>query len=173
MGVLAEYVKDKADSLLDESSKVEAATREWQDAIGALYAQLRGWIEQADGGTGLLRAKPRAGDILHETRLGVYSLDQIVISLGGRASVVAPRARYVVATIKPPGQEPRAADGIVEIRSGAGAAEYYLFRAAGSTPAGDRWYIQSDARWHGDPLNNDVEELTSDRFEQAVLSILR
>jgi hypothetical protein len=84
--------------------------------------------------------------------------------------MVAPRARHVVATIKPPGKEPRRADGMAEIRDGS-SAEYYLFRL--KEPDGDRWYIQSVTRWNADPEYGHVEELDRDRFEAAILHILK
>ena len=59
---------------------------------------------------------------------------------------------------------------MVEIRDGS-SAEYYLFRL--KEEGGDRWYVQSVARWNADPEYGHVEELDRDRFESAILRILK
>ena len=61
MGVLAEYVKQKAAQLRDEQQRVNEAGREWKEAVGRLYARLQGWVAAADGGEGLLRAHGCSG----------------------------------------------------------------------------------------------------------------
>lgn len=172
MGVLAEYLKTEAEQLRKELQKREEAVQEWSTAVYLLYDQLERWVREADEGTSLLSIGRWPRPTFQEPRLGVYELDCLQIALGAssRRAEVRPRARHVVAMIRPPGQDARRADGTVEVRNG-GLAEYYLFRL--KEPAGDRWYIQSDARWHSDPLNNDVEELTAERFEAALLRVIQ
>ena len=171
MGVLTEYVRNEAEKLKKEVHRQEEAVKEWKEATDRLHEQLGAWVAAADGGNHLLRVTTNGGPFLQEPRLGLYELDNLVISLGSRRAVIAPRARYVATVIKPPGKEPRRADGTVEVRGTGGVALYYLFRL--KEPDGDHWYIQSDTRWHADPLNNDVEELNADRFEFAILSVLQ
>lgn len=171
MGVLAEYVKKEAEHLQARLDRQKEAAGEWFDAIERLYRTLSEWVTVADSDSGLLRAERKPGDIIQEPRLGVYTLDKLVVSLGGRKCAIVPRARYVVAAIKPPNREARQADGTVTLKSEGGTVEYYLFRLKDVDQ--DRWFIQSDTRWHADPLNNDVEELNSDRFEAALLRVLQ
>jgi hypothetical protein len=170
MGPLAEYVQKEAEQLRKEAHRQEEAVKEWEEAVSRLYERLAAWVTAADGGNHLLRVTKAGGPIIQEPRLGLYEFDNLVISLGSRRIIVAPRARYVVATIKPPGKDSRRADGTVEIRGGS-VIDYHLFRLKEAD--GDHWYIQSDARWHADPRNNDVEELNSDRFEAAILRVLQ
>lgn len=112
-----------------------------------------------------------------ETLLGIYNISGLQITIGGRFSGrsadVVPRARYVTAVIKPPGEEPRRADGMVEINSGGGLEYYYLFRLAGHNSEADRWFIRSVAQWNSDPDYNRVDPLDQDRFEAAILQVLQ
>src|SRR5262249_40849727 len=101
-------------------------------------------------------------------------LTSLLITLGGKHSArmaeIVPRARYTSAIIKPPGKEPRRADDMVEIKDGS-SAEYYLFRLKDADS--DHWYIQSVTQWNADPEYGKVEELDRDRFESAILRILK
>lgn len=170
MGVLTEYVRKEAEQLKKEVHRQEEAATEWKNAIDRLYEQLAAWVLAADGGNQLLRVTIVGGPLIQEPRLGLYELDNLLVSLGSRRITVAPRARYVVATIKPPGKEPHQADGMAEIKEGS-MADFYLFRL--KEAGGDHWYIQSVARWNADPEYGNVEELTRDRFEAAILHILK
>jgi hypothetical protein len=176
MGVLAEFVRKEAEHLRGESHRREAVLKEWLLAVAQLTDQLRQWVTDADGGIGLLQAEGGQQYTRQEAMLGVYTITSLSITLGGRFSgrwaEVLPRSRYVAAVIKPPGEEPRRADGMVEIRDGS-TAEYYLFRLGGSDPEHDRWFIRSVAEWNADPDYGHVDELTQDRFEAAILRILK
>jgi hypothetical protein len=170
MGVLTEYVRKEAEQLKKEIHRREEASKEWTASINQLYGLLESWVRDADGGRGLLGARRMPRATLQEPRLGVYELDCLQIGIGSRFAEIRPRGRYVVATIKPHGKGPRPVDGMVEIRDG-GMADYYLFRL--NDPDGDHWYIQSVARWNADPEYGNVEELDRDRFEAAILRILK
>jgi len=176
MGVLAEYVKSEADHLRGESGRKEAARNDWLAALARLMERLRQWVAEADGGHGLLEATLGQQLTRHETLLGVYTVAVLSITLGGRltgrTATVVPRARYVAALIEPSGGKARRADGFVEIKSD-NTAEYYLFRVAGENPEQDEWYIQSAAKWDFDPKSSSVDELDRDRFEAAILRVLR
>jgi hypothetical protein len=174
MGVLTEYVQKEAAQLKGELSRREEARKEWLQAFAQLTDQLKDWVTAADGGLGLLEATGGQAYLRQESALGGYMLTSLSITLGGRDSArraeIVPRARYTSAIIKPPGKEPRRADGMVEIKDGS-AAEYYLFRL--KEDDGDHWYIQSVTRWNADPEYGNVEELDRDRFEAAILRILK
>ncbi len=174
MGVLAEFVRKEAEQLRGEVNRRAGNLKEWERAVAELNDQLRKWVAEADGGHQLLEAQPLEQFPRHESLLGEYRVPGLSITLGGkltgRAADIVPRARYVMATIKPPGESPRRADGMVEIKSGSNP-EYYLFRLA--DPSGDRWFIRGVTQWNADPEYGTVEPLTSDRFEAALLSVLR
>lgn len=174
MGVLTEFVQKEAEHLRSESNRREDAQREWTLAFAKLTDTLKQWVKEADGGLGLLEATGGSAYVRQEGQLGRYSLTSLIITLGGqqsgRMAEVAPRARYVAASIKPAGADSRRADGMVEIKDGS-VPEYYLFRL--KDEGGDRWFIQNVAKWNADPEYGNVEELTRDRFESAILRILK
>lgn len=170
MGVLAEYVRNEAEQLRKEVSRRDAAVQEWKAAIDKLYRQLEQWVAEADDKHELLYTQPIRLNPIHEPRLGSYDVQGLQIGIGTRKAEVAPRARHVVATVQPPGQEPRRADGMVELTD-RGGADYYLFRLI--EDGQDAWYIRSVALWNADPRNAAVERLDRDRFEAAVLNILK
>lgn len=174
MGVLAEYVRREAEHLKQAEQQREAALNEWLAAVKELYERLRGWLDDADAGLGLLKHGSAPAEPTHEPRLGRYNAPRYFVSLGGlttdRTVFISPRARFVIATIKPPGGAPRRADGTLELKCGS-AAEWYLFRLRDTD--GDRWFIQSVARWNADPDDRAVDQLDRDRFESVILSLLK
>lgn len=56
MGALAEYVRKEAELIRTELSRREDAKKEWETALGLLTDRLRQWVNEADGGLGLLEA---------------------------------------------------------------------------------------------------------------------
>ena len=170
MGVLSEYVRKEAEQLRKEIYKREESVREWTSSIYKLYDQIEQWVKDADGGAGLLEVVRAPRATFQEPRLGVYELECLQIAVASsRRAEIRPRARHVIATIKPPGKEPQRADGMIELRDG-NMADYYLFRLR--EVDGDHWYIQSVARWNADPSDSSVEELDRDGFEAAILRIV-
>jgi hypothetical protein len=169
MGVLTEYLKTEAEQLQAEARKQEEAKAEWVSSIRRLHETLRQWAQEADGGRGLLRVTSDVVEI-SDPRLGVYSADVLCVSLRNRAVRIGPLSRYALATIKPPGRELCPVDGMAVVKDGS-APEYYLFRIKGDE--GDHWYIQNVTRWNSDPEYGNVEELDRDRFEAAILRILK
>jgi hypothetical protein len=174
MGVLTEFVKKEAEQLKAEAHRREQMHIEWIAALERLYDLLEVWLREADGGLGVLKISRAIQQQIREPGLGRYYFQPLVVSLGGpfidRTVMIVPRARNVAAKIKPPGQELRQADGMVEIKEGS-VADYYLFRLVDGDA--DRWFIQSVAKWNADPDYGNVEELTRDRFEAAILRILK
>jgi hypothetical protein len=179
MGVLREYLRNEADHIRAEVAKRNEWSQEWRVALDRLYDRLEGWLKDADSDLGLLTIKrrDRLADV-NEPRLGTYPANGMWVILGGgesggtRSAKVAPKARFVAATIKPPGEEPRRAEGMVEITSGS-TPEYYLFRLAGPTVDEDRWFIRNVDQWNADPEYGKVEPLDRERFEAAMLRVLQ
>jgi hypothetical protein len=176
MGKLAEYVRTEAEHLRGELSRREGERDRWRAAIDRLNRQIVDWVAAADGGNRLLEANPTVELTRQESIIGVYTVRGVTITLGGRFSGrsadVVPRARYVAARVQPPGEAPRRADGLVEIKSGS-SPEYYLFRVAGDGPDSDRWFIRDANVWDSSPGDYAVEPLDQDRFEEALLRVLR
>lgn len=180
MGPLAEYLQTEAGRLRAERQKRKEAIEEWNSSLERLYAKLCEWIAAADGGQGLIAA--RAGDtaIVQEPRLGLYAAKRLIVLMGAFAeggagfgvAEIMPRARYVAATLKPVGREPRAPDGMVILSEGHNSpiANHYLFRW--KHPDGDEWFICSDAEWNSRDFGN-VHPLTAEAFEAALLSAVR
>jgi hypothetical protein len=169
MGPLAEYLKTEAEHLRAEEGKREEAKAEWLGSLERLYKQLEQWTLEADGGLRLLRVGRPIGEY-EEPRLGIYDTPILTLRLGSRGVKVTPRARYVIASIRPPGQEPRRADGMVEIK-GESSAEYYLFRK--KMEGGDEWFIRNVDQWNSDSVSGTVEPLDRNQFEAALLRILQ
>lgn len=177
MGVLTEYLKSEADQIRAEATRRKELLEGWLTAIDRLYDRLEEWLAEADSGLGLLGVnRNTTRQLIGEPRLGNYDVYIMWVSLGGplgnRDATIVPKARYVVASIKPHGEEPRRADGMVEIRSGS-TPEYYLFRLAGPTVDEDRWFIRNVDQWNADPEYGKVEPLDRERFEAAILRVLQ
>lgn len=177
MGVLAEYLRTEAERLRSERKARNEAIVEWEGSVRRLLATLTGWIEKADGGLGLVGADIEEGHLVKEPRLGEYACPRMEILTGDvqrkeffvKVAEVAPKARFVLAEIHPPGREPRTADGVVEIREW-GRPSHYLFRW--KNPDGDEWFIRNDAVWDNSRYEN-VAPLTAEAFESAVLSAVK
>lgn len=179
MGVLAEYLKTEGEHLRTERQKRKEAIEEWKGCLDRLYAQLIEWLAAADGGQGLIGAHAEYQYSVQEPRLGMYWTKKLTVLMGAFAegvgvsvAEVVPRARYVTATLKPTGRDPRAADGMAELLEGQDGriANHYLFRW--KQPEGDEWFICSDAEWSSRDFGN-VHPLTAESFEAAVLSTVR
>jgi hypothetical protein len=168
MGQLADYLKTEAEHLRAAEGEREGAKAEWLTALEQLYKQLEQWILEADGGLRLLRVDRPIGEY-EEPRLGVYDTSILTLRLGSRRVEITPRARFAIATIRPPGKQPQRADGMVEIK-GTTIGEYYLFRL--KEESGDSWFIQGVGEWNRQSTSGAVEPLNRDRFEEAILSIL-
>jgi hypothetical protein len=172
MGSLAEFVKKEAAHLKGEIERQEASLKEWKAAIDDLYATLTRWIEEADGGLRLLRTDAFAYVTCREPGLGTYEVKRLTISvgqLGSREAEIVPRARFVASQVKVNGKL-RRADGIMEIREQT-TPMYYLFRV--KDDGRDAWFIRSVVEWNADEDYGNAFSLDRDRFEAAVLSILK
>lgn len=173
MGRLAEYVKKEAAHLKGEIEKRRTSLQEWRESLSRLYATLTGWIEEADGGMGLLQVEQGTRGDVREPALGIYDIPVLHIWIGppggSRRADVVPLARFVMSQVKRNGAL-RRADGMVEIREH-GTPWYYLFRI--ETDGGDEWFIRSVGEWNADEDYGNAFPLDRDRFEAAALSILK
>ena len=179
MGVLAEYLRTEGEHLRAERQKRKEGVEEWKGSLERLYAMLIGWIEAADDGQGLVGAHAQYDHMVQEPRLGAYWTKKLTVLMGAfesgvavRVAEVVPRARFVAATLRPKGRDPRPADGMVEIREGNEGknATYYLLRWM--APGGDEWFICHYAVW-GSREEGNVEPLTAESFETALLSAVQ
>ena len=175
MGVLTEYVRKEVEQIRAEMAQRKELLDEWLTAVSKLYDTLEAWIQDADGGLGILGInRHTTTELISEPRLGHYNVNLMWVSLGGvignREAIIVPKARFVSAVIQPPGRTPRRADGIVQIKQ-LSIPEYYLFRW--KTDAGDEWFIKNVNTWNANPGDNTVEPLDRDRFEAAMLRVLQ
>lgn len=173
MGVLAEYLKTEAGHIRTERQFRKDAVQEWNESLKRLYSTLTGWVQVADGGLGLIGGRVEQYRT-EEPKLGPYLCHKLVVLWGDELSGggipvadVIPRARFVAATLKPVGREPRAADGMVEIRASR-ITTHYLFRWANP----DEWFICTHAEWQSREFGA-VHPLTAEAFEAAVLGAVQ
>jgi hypothetical protein len=180
MGVLTEYVRKEADQIRAEMARRKELLNEWLAAISKLYGQLETWIQEADGGLGILWTDHQTRVLtISEPRLGFYDANLMRVTFGGdfgsREATIVPKARYTSFVIQPPSYQPRRADGLVEIHHGSSNRssfpEYYLFRL--KYEGGDEWFIRSATAWNANPNDITVEPLDRDRFEAAMLQVLQ
>jgi hypothetical protein len=164
MGKLRDLLTTEAEKFRKEKEKRQQTLNEWMGLLGGLFNQIDVWLKASDP-DGLLDVTAETATI-NDPALGEYKAPIRRIALGDKSVEIVPRARYVVASIRPPGAEkPVRAQGLVEIRA-AGWASYYLFQLPGGN-----WYIQT-ASHNVRGFDNPVQPLDPDRFEAALASLL-
>lgn len=160
MGVLAEYLKAEAEQLKTEKVKRRAEVSEWVEALNNLFEQMQKWLVECDPDKLIEHTIEHAPG--RDLTLGEHKVPVFKLTLGNRSWRFEPVARYMAATVRPPGQDkPVKVRGGVEF-VGLGGRTCYLFLL----PDG-KWYIQSEnenLRVSG----NDVVPLNADRFEAVV-----
>jgi hypothetical protein len=164
VGKLRELLTAEAEKFRSEKAKRQQALGEWRELLDALFARMSEWLKASDP-DGLLEVTKETVTI-NDPALGEYEAPTLQITLGKTTVEIAPRARYVIASIQPPGEQPVRAHGLVEIRS-RGWASHNLYQLPGG-----RWYIFDCAR---DLITGaqPVEPLDADRFEAALASLLQ
>ena len=164
MGVLTEYLKTEAEYLKAEKAKRRAELKDWVDSLNALFTQFQEWLAVCDPENLIDRTIESASG--QDLSLGEHQVPVLKLSLGDRSIRFLPRARFVAALVRSPGQDkPVRAHGMVELR-GLGGPAYYLFRLSDG-----KWYIQSQAE-NLRATGNDVTPIDRDRFEAAVREAL-
>lgn len=164
MGKLRELLTAEAERFRTEKSKRQQTLNEWLGLLNDLFGQIDGWLKASDPG-GLLDVTADTM-VINDPALGEYKAPIRRIALGDKAVEIIPRARYVVASIRPPGEPPVRAHGLVEIRS-RGWPSYNLYQLPGG-----HWYIY-DLSKNLRESGNDVEPLDAERLEAALASLLR
>ena len=165
MGPLAEYLKNEAETIRKEKGRRQAALKEWMDLLDGLFRQIDNWLAACDP-DGLL---DRTTDsiAISDPAIGEYEAPLRRIEVANKLIEIVPKARYVAASIRPPGSDkPIRAHGLVELRE-SGITCYYLFQLPGG-----KWYIQNEAR-NLRESDNAVDLLDAERFEAALTSLVR
>ncbi|AMV23067.1 hypothetical protein VT84_01555 [Gemmata sp. SH-PL17] len=164
MGKLRDLLQTEADRYRNEKTKRQQALNEWLELLNSLFAQIDSWLKASDPDNLLEILSDEL--VANDPALGEYKAPMRRITLGKTSVEIVPRARYVIATIQPPNEQPVRAHGLVEIRS-RGFATHNLYQLPGGL-----WYIFD----RSSPLStgiNAVEPLNADRFEAALASLLR
>lgn len=166
MGKLRELLtSSEAEKFRSEKEKRHQAINEWSHLLDDLFTRLDSWLKASDP-DGLLEVTADTLTI-NDPALGAYKAPMRRITLGKKSVEIVPRARYVIASIQPLGEQPVRAHGLVEIRS-LGWATHNLYQLPNR-----RWYIYDLSRNLSDAVAIPVEPLDVDRFEAALASLLR
>jgi hypothetical protein len=165
MGKLRDLLKAEGERYRTERADRERALGEWTALLAGLFAQLDAWLKASDP-DGLLEVASETATI-DDPAFGEYRAPMRRITLGKTSVEVVPRARYVIASIRPTGEQPVRAHGLVEIRT-RGWASHNLYQLPGG-----RWYIFDRSRPLSGVDANPVEPLDAERFEAAIASQLR
>ena len=160
MGVLAVYLRTEAEQLKAEKVKRRAVVREWVDSLNDLYRQVQEWLTSCDPENLIDRTIEQTPG--RELAFGDYQVPVLKMTLVDRSVRFEPVARFMAATVRPPGQDaPTRVQGGVQLR-GLGGRTCYLFHLSDG-----KWYIQKEfenLRTSG----NDIVLLDADRFEAVV-----
>jgi hypothetical protein len=159
---LRDFLKQKATLYAAESEKNRAVIMEWRAAVDSLFTRLEGWLVAADP-EGIIR---HARDPIEVTEpgLGRYMVSRLTLQAFGKWVGLIPKARRTVKRAAPqqhgaPGQATGRVDITDEIR------RYVLYRFPEGSE--DQWFIDDTA------ANSELQPLTADRFEAALLSYFR
>jgi hypothetical protein len=165
MGKLKDLLKTEGERYKNEKAKRQQALAEWIDLLDGLFKQIDVWLKASDPDE-LLEIAP-GKLVINDPALGEYEAPMRRITLGKTSVEITPRARYVIASIQPTGEQPVRAHGLVEVRS-RGWASHNLYQLPGG-----RWFIYQLSRPISGIEANPVEPLDADRFEAAIASQLR
>ena len=159
MGVLAEYLKSGAEQLKAEKVKRRSVVREWVNSLNGLYQQIQEWLKVCDPENLIECSIEQVSG--RELAFGPHQVPVLKLTLVDRSIQFEPVARYMAATVRPPGQEtPVRVQGGVQLR-GLGGRECYLFLLNDG-----KWYIQKE--FENLRKGNDVVPLDADQFEAVV-----
>jgi hypothetical protein len=156
---LKDSLKQKATLYAAESEKNRAVIVEWRQAVDRLFTQLEAWLVNADP-EGIIRHSRDPIEVT-EPGLGQYTVSRLSLRAFGKWVGLIPKARKTVKRAAPqqkgaPEQSTGRVDITDEIR------RYVLYRFPEGSE--DRWFIDDTA------ANSELQPLTAERFEAALLS---
>jgi hypothetical protein len=156
---LREVLKQKAALYATESERNKLIIEEWQVAVGRLFTQLEAWLAAADP-EGIIRHE-RAAIEVTEPGLGRYPIQRLNLRAFDNWVGVIPKARRTGKRAAPPQPgAPDQATGRVDITDE--IRRYVLYRFSQGTD--EKWFIDDTA------ANSELQPLTAERFESALLS---
>ncbi len=155
---LRDFLQEKAAQYAAESEKNREVIEEWQAAVERLLTQLEGWLGAADP-NGIIRHE-RSQIEVAEPGLGRYPISCLNIRAFGKWVGLIPKARKTVKRAAPQQRgAPEQATGRVDITDE--IRRYVLYRFPQG--ADEQWFMDDTA------ANSDLQPLTADRFESALL----
>lgn len=170
MSALTRFLQEEVERLQAVWPERQAKMKDWQEAVKQLMTQLAGWIRDADPKQ-LIRVNDHESQWLREAGLGYYAVPRLLLEWDTQRVWVVPKARNVVAFLRPEPDAPeRQADGLVIITDAPPSGDrlpapvYNLYRLA--EPTGDRWFIRH-------PLEDAAQLLDRDRFEAVMVGLFR
>ena len=156
---LKDFLKQKATVYAAESEKNRAVIMEWRAAVDRLFTQLEGWLVNADP-EGIIRPTRDPIEVT-EPGLGRYSISRLNLQAFDKWVGLIPKARKTVKRAAPQQKgAPEQATGRVDITDE--IRRYVLYRFPEGTE--DQWFIDDTA------ANSELQPLTAERFEAALLS---
>jgi hypothetical protein len=155
---LRDFLKQKAAVYAAESDKNRLIIEEWQSTVDRLFTQLEGWLSVADP-EGIIR-RERSQIEVSEPGLGRYTISRLNLRAFGKWVGLIPKARKTVKRAAPQQQSaPDQATGRVDITDE--IRRYVLYRFTHGT--NEQWFMDDPA------TNSELQPLTADRFEAALL----
>jgi hypothetical protein len=157
-----EFLKEKATAYAVQAKETEQVIVEWRAAVDRLFEQLRGWLRTSDPDE-IINYDITQADVA-EPGLGRYQVSRLNLRAFGKWVSLIPKARKTVKRAHPqqPGA-PEQATGRVDITDE--IRRYVLYRF--SRDGRDEWHIHDTAK------NNDLQLLTPERFESALMSYFK
>lgn len=154
----SELLQRKKESYDAEAVKNKELIGEWSDSVSKLFAQLRDWLNVSDP-TKVLDIEESMTEV-HEPNVGRYKIPRLNIRAFGKWVGIIPKARKTVGAARPPrAAVPPSATGRVDITDELRRYVLYRFGQNGS----ESWFIEG-------PTSDAPEELTKERFEEALMS---
>jgi hypothetical protein len=155
---LNDVLQRRKESYEAEAVKNKDIIDEWVQAIGRLFAQLREWMVVLDPQR-ILKIEEGKTEI-NEPNIGRYHAPRLDIRGLGKWVGIIPKARKTVGAARPPRPDaPAQATGRVDITDE--IRRYVLYRFEYQDE--DSWFIEG-------PSSDAPEELTQERFEEALMS---
>ncbi len=155
---LRDFLKQKAALYTAENEKNRSVIEEWKAAVERLFALLEKWLDAADP-EGII-GRERSQIEVTEPGLGRYSISRLNLRAFGKWVGLIPKAQKTVKRAAPQQKgAPEQATGRVDITDE--IRRYVLYRFGYGTD--EQWFMDDTA------ANSELQQLTADRFESALL----